>query len=356
MFVSFLVTSWLCGLAFGHLPRDDSSIRYYGRFDDSIDRQASWPGSKIIISFQPMETSITFNLSPMVTSTTHYFLGVELNCVYDNRYEISNVTTSLQITFHDLIPHTSYEMSLVKLSEASNGDSIGTMRFNNLEILGGELFSSKSSLLCSQDKYKLLFIGDSITAAYGVDGVDETCHYTASTQNILESYATLVGQSIDASVHTIAWSGKGVVRNYGDSHPTSTDPMPIYYNRTLATDSTLYWNPTNYIPDLAMIALGANDYSTEPNPSDEDFQTGLTNLVNQIKIDYPSAKIVLMCEPGSSGNQCANIEVVSTKTNSVYVPIPDDAVVSYGCDYHPSVQSQVNIANIVIPVVKSLLQ
>jgi lysophospholipase L1-like esterase len=353
VFVVFLLTSFLFSFVFGHLP-DDSTIRYYGRFDNSIDRQTEWPGSKIIMTVQATGSTVTLTLSPLVTSTTHYFIGIELNCLYYNRYEISNTTSKFQVTLDNLIPETIYEIGIVKISEAHNGDSVGTMAFDDLDMIGGNLLSSNPST-CYKENYKLLVVGDSITAAYGVDGADATCHYTASTQNILESYATLVAQSIDASVHTIAWSGKGVVRNYGDVNPTSTEPMPIYYNRTLATDSTLYWNPRNYIPDIAIIALGANDYSTEPNPSDEDFQTGLTNLVNQIKTDYPSAKIVLMCEPGPSGNQCVNIEAVSTKTASVYVRIPNDAVVSYGCDYHPSVESQVNIANIVIPVVKSLL-
>jgi lysophospholipase L1-like esterase len=349
----FLLASFLFGLVSGHLP-DDSKIRYFGRFDQSVDRQTEWPGSKLIMTVQAMESTVSLTLSPLVSSTTHYFVGIELNCLYSNRYEISNTTSKFQVTLDNLNPGTVYEIGVVKISEAHNGDSIGTMAFNGLDIVGGNLLPSTPST-CYKEMFKLLVVGDSITAAYGVDGTDEYCHYTASTQNILESYATLVAQSIDASVHTIAWSGKGVVRNYGDSNPTSTEPMPIYYNRTLATDSTLYWNPSNYIPDIAIIALGANDYSTQPNPSDSDFQTGLTNLVNQIKSDYPSAKIVLMCEPGPSGNQCANIEAVSMKTASTYVRIPNDAIVSYGCDYHPSVESQVNIANIVIPVVKSLL-
>ena len=106
----------------------------------------------------------------------------------------------------------------------------------------------------------------------GVEGV-YPCTFSASTENILYSYATLVAAAVDAELHTIAWSGKGVVRNYGDLNPTSPDPMPIYYNRTLgiSKEQSMVWNPAQYIPDIVIVTLGSNDYSTTPHPSDEDF-------------------------------------------------------------------------------------
>ena len=72
----------------------------------------------------------------------------------------------------------------------------------------------------------------------------------------------------------IQWSGKGVVRNYGDVNRSSTDPMPTYYNRTLGTQPLPYWDPKQFQHDLVIVALGANDYSTEPHPLDEDFLAG----------------------------------------------------------------------------------
>jgi lysophospholipase L1-like esterase len=365
--ISLLLWGCLSALVCGHLPTD--SMQYIGRFDNSIDRQTEWPGSKIHFTVEAIETKLTLTLSALVTSNTHYFAAIEVNCVYSNRYEIFEGMNKIQFSIESTIPGQKYDLSVVKISEAHNGDSVGTMTWNEIEILGGNLLTREiAGETCdrgtSTTSPNLLFIGDSITAAYGVDGTDAYCHYTAATQNILESYATLVAKSVSANLQTIAWSGKGAVRNYGDPNPTSTEPMPIFYNRTLATDPTTYWTPSNFIPDVVIIALGANDYSTQPQPSDEDFQTALITLIQQLRVDFPSSsrgngqlKVVLMCEPGAVGNQCVNIETVATSktVDAVYVKIPNEAVVSYGCDYHPSVEAQVNIADIVIPVVKSLL-
>ena len=161
-----------------------------------------------------------------------------------------------------------YEISLIKLTEAS----LGAMSFGDFAITNGKMISFDDVKSCHSREYRLLFIGDSITAGYGVEGV-YPCTFSASTENILYSYATLVAAAVDAELHTIAWSGKGVVRNYGDLNPTSPDPMPIYYNRTLgiSNEQSMVWNPAQYIPDIVIVTLGSNDYSTTPHPSDEDF-------------------------------------------------------------------------------------
>ena len=183
-----------------------------------------------------------------------------------------------------------------------------------------------------------MVIGDSISAGYGVEGI-EPCTWSASTENVLDSYATLVAAAVDAEVIVVAWSGKGMVRNYGDVNTTSKDPMPIYYNRTLANIPSSYWNPQGYTPDIVLVALGANDYSTTPHPSDEDFRNGYINLLTQIRSDYPSAQIATICEPYTFDHECENVKYVADTMGAVYIKITDDIYVTpKGCDGHPSFQ------------------
>jgi hypothetical protein len=164
-------------------------------------------------------------------------------------------------------------------------------------------------------------------------------------------------------VHIAAWSGKGAVRNYGDANPTSIDPLPTYYNKTLGTlynptttSDFNYWTPSNYSPELVVVMLGSNDYSTEPHPSDEQFTGALTAFAQQIQHDYPAAKLLLMCSPSANvENQCRNINDAATQTGAFYLGIPADVYVSYGCDGHPSAATQENIASNVIPMVQSIL-
>eukprot|EP01034_Spumella_vulgaris_P001768 gene1768-2321_t len=53
----------------------------------------------------------------------------------------------------------------------------------------------------------MLVFGDSVSVAYGVDGV-YPCPFTAETQNVAEGYVSLVAEAINADLHVIGWSGK----------------------------------------------------------------------------------------------------------------------------------------------------
>lgn len=339
-----------------------SEIEYLGRWNINTSPYTSeWEGSRITFTLQIktlISSTITIKLISNNIKSFSTYLGLEINCKYIQKYQFNNEKNSILIELQNVKENEIYDISLVKLTESYYSDSYGTISFDDIIIDNGSgNIIPRSSQSCYNHQNKLLFIGDSITAAYGVEGSNEFCHYSASTQNVLDSYAFLVAQNVNAFAHTLAWSGKGVVRNYGDVNPTSVDPMPIYYNRTFASssDPSNYWNPSNYIPDIVIISLGANDYSTQPNPSDYDFQNGLTNFISVIRNDYQNIQILLLCEPGSNGNQCSNIQKVSENTGVFYVKVPDDVVVSFGCDYHPSIQAQINMANVVTPVVQDIL-
>ncbi|CAN0088279.1 unnamed protein product [Ectocarpus fasciculatus] len=330
-----------------------SSISYIGRFDHSQSSpRCDWSGSGITFHVtNEAAASSTLSVTLSVAATSTNFLSVLVNCEVLGKYEISPELGEVKFSFEQT-PGSTYEINVVKVTEASQG----VVSFEDLVVDGGYLASGVDRSCRNKNDINLLFIGDSITAAYGVEGTNP-CSFSPDTENILDSYATLVANDIGAELHTIAWSGKGVVRNYGDEQTTSADPMPIYYNRTLGEydDTSLTWNPRHYLPDVVMVMLGANDYSTTPYPSDEDFINGLVGLLSQIYRDYPNAKVGAMCSAEPDGNQCTNIEQAAKLTSSTYVKIDDSVYVSYGCDYHPSIETQRNIADIVTPVVQEML-
>lgn len=322
-----------------------------------------------------VDVSLTANIGTVSGSDMMlYFVGVLVNCELLDIYEISSVNNVIQFSFTASSSSSSVdEIHVIKLTEGSYSDSQGEL------ALSGYTLSANSHLVAQQvvdnvpptcrnpSDLNLLIIGDSLTAAYGVDGSDP-CTYSASTQNFLHSYAYLTAQALGAELMTVAWSGKGVVRNYGDPNPTSVNPLPTYYNRTLAPlpaekegeaglTSENYWDPSRYTPTVVLVMLGSNDYSTTPNPSDEDFTNGLVDFLNIISTDYPSALLAAMCAPSNHGNQCANIENATKMTGSTFVSMNSSLYVSpNGCDGHPSIQTQQNIADVVTPAVRDMLK
>ncbi len=57
---------------------------------------------------------------------------------------------------------------------------------------------------------RLLFIGDSITAGYGVLCNDTAAPFAAETESAYHTYAAVAARALDADAHVIAFSGKGV--------------------------------------------------------------------------------------------------------------------------------------------------
>lgn len=91
----------------------------------------------------------------------------------------------------------------------------------------------------------------------------------------ISTYGPLIARAVNADFFVEAWSGKGMVRNYGDPNITSVDPFPKYYPYTLATEWTQKWDFYAWVPDVIVINLGTNDYSTQPHPPQNVFETGI---------------------------------------------------------------------------------
>jgi lysophospholipase L1-like esterase len=337
-----------------------NDLRFVGRFDLTREYpSADWSGSGVTMfvknshpsssnenTNELVDISLTANLDDVSgAENTLYFAGVLLNCELLGIFEVSSANNIIQFSFSTSQDRPIDEIYIMKLTEGSNGDAQGQLSLkeytlsNNTHIMPQQATQNIPRTCRNPNNLKLLIIGDSITAAYGVEGVNP-CSFTAATQNFMYSYAYLTAQALGADLTTVAWSGKGVVRNYGDPNPTSVNPMPTYYNRTLATLSTEgklnYWDPSRYTPDVVLVMLGTNDYSTTPNPSDEDFTTGLVDFITLIKRDYPSALIGAMCAPSNHGNQCMNIENATQITGASFVSMNSSLYVSPdGCDGHP---------------------
>ncbi len=242
-------------------------FNYVGRFDRSLASSLisqNWPRTGIEFSVkadgaEQLLLSIQFNVS----SLPQFYVSLENDCEFIEKYSISESQSLVVVAFDKSVANAIHEFRVLKITEALCGsDAQGEMQILSIAVSGGELVdvtNEPTFKSCySNNSFKLLTIGDSITAAYGVDGV-YPCKYSASTQNILHSYAHLVATSLGADLQVVAWSGKGVVRNYGDSYQMSSDPMPMFYNRTIATRYTGiddYWRPNRYVADVVLVMLG----------------------------------------------------------------------------------------------------
>jgi len=355
-----------------HAFPGSESVRLIGRWNTH--GQANWPMSGFEIMLQAADDDVNDPPAPSLIvefdqcEACQYVVETFADNISQGRSTIN--PTSLTLTIQ--LPALTQSVRVLKVTEAdigaSDGGTLGVMSIASVKTTAPAVAAEGRKSSASSDKatkLKLLVFGDSLTCGYGVLGTGP-CDFTASTESSTASWAGVTAKELQAELSQVTWSGKGVVRNYGDVQQTSDYPLPFYYNRTLGFNPTdkgfagddLYWDPLNYQPDLLLVLLGSNDYSTNPVPETSEFVSGYSALVQQMKRDYPHAKIVLLCAPDqSSSAKCPNVKTTASQNKVHFLQIqPTDPVAWGGCSGHPTVTQQKQMAELsVLPFLKTLL-
>ncbi len=171
-------------------------------------------------------------------------------------------------------------------------------------------------------------------------------------RNFHNSYAAITARAFNATYVVTSWSGKGMVRNYGDKKTTSPDPMPSYFTNAVA-NLPKYQYDFAFQPDIVVINLGTNDFSTKPNPSFEEFSGGYNKFLDVVRQKYGDVKIFCMNGPYKipyTPQIVADRKDLKIKFADVQDVLGQD---DWGCDGHPNVQGQTKMANILIGIIRN---
>ncbi|MFI7433656.1 cellulose binding domain-containing protein [Micromonospora haikouensis] len=110
------------------------------------------------------------------------------------------------------------------------------------------------------------FIGDSLTVGYGNTSGTRDCtgDQVTRTTNTDLSFGALTARELDADYQVNAYSGIGMVRNYNGGSPGVN--YGTYYDRALLhVDGDVWDRPATWRPQLVVVDLGTNDFSTPIN-------------------------------------------------------------------------------------------
>ncbi len=138
------------------------------------------------------------------------------------------------------------------------------------------------------------FIGDSITAGFGTEGKDPKEPFSPETENCNLAYGAILSRMFDTDYTFLAHSGRGLVRNYADTAKVSklgtmSDRVLCVFDERI----TPKWDYSSVRrPDVVVINLGSNDFSTRPHPSKEDYILGYENLVKHLRLVYGDIPII----------------------------------------------------------------
>jgi lysophospholipase L1-like esterase len=287
----------------------------------------SWPGVSIQARFTGTAVSMAVNNATANNRITVVVDGGPPNVIaLASGQSTVSLASGLTSGTHDLL--------VWRNTEASPG---GTTTFSDLTAFGtgGALLAPGAA-----PARRIEVVGDSLSVGAGVEG-DSTCTggIDAYTDNYL-AYGSVAARAVSADVVTIAYSGIGVYRNYGETTPTATSlTMPKRY--PYALPDTVLWNFSLYQPQAVVINLGTNDFgSGDPGTP---YETAYVSFVEAIRQEYADTYFILIDMYGGTRLTRLNNILASLKASGetkVEVLSLDSVQNNLGCNQHPNVEGQ----------------
>ncbi|MCK2218561.1 polysaccharide deacetylase family protein [Actinomadura sp. ATCC 31491] len=209
------------------------------------------------------------------------------------------------------------------------------------------------------------FIGDSWTAGYGNMSTSRDCSATGGinpNSDADQTFGARTARALNADHQLTAWSGMGMVRNYNGSSP-GTD-FRTYYDRTLQAAGTAAWQPPRtWRPQVVVVGLGINDFSTPLNPGEPwagtaalaaDFRAAYLGFLAKLRLRYGPGTFLVLTYPTMSGTPLADSvqQVVrernsqgDTRVSALHYDNDALGLDLLGCDWHPSLHDHRLLAN-----------
>ena len=248
-----------------------------------------------------------------------------------------------------------HQIELFKRVEAAPRGASGA---GKAEVLGFVLHGS--ALLPAQRPLRRLeFVGDSITCGYGNEvetTTPETAPYTTRASNGHKAYGAVTAALLGAQYSAVAYSGRGMSRNFGG---VAGQILPDMYLSSIPEDAaSSTWDPAQYVPDAVIINLGTNDFSST-GVDRALFIRNYTNFLTTLRGYYPKAALVAAIGPMLSDHYPpgenvwtkaqADIKTVvaaraAAGDSNVHFVAFAPQTAPYGEDWHPTVATHQKMA------------
>lgn len=311
------------------LAAAQEEVRFLGRVNPETNA-LTWPGTGVSFTFTGTTATIEV-ASAQGSSSVELTVDGEETVVLDVDGDISTAE----------LPEGEHTVILRKRSG---------MDFGVFSI--GEVTTDGTFIAQEPPERQIEVIGDSISVGYGLDG-SNPCANSAEVENNPETYAVLAADALDADYHIVAWSGRGLTRNYMDPVLDDEPLLPELYTRYGADEpADSYTFPESWSPDVVVINLGTNDWSyiDVRDPIDPAvFTEAMVEFVQTIQGHYPDATYFLL------GSPMLNDDYPSAEDaqHSTHAQALQDAIADLGgdnvhfldwpaqgsdvgCDYHPN--------------------
>lgn len=335
----------------------DARVRVMGRY--VVDSGAvSFGASGVTFFIRFRGSSLDVDLERASADTAnHDWFTVVVDGGEPSRFRTRSSTT--RYTLASGLPSGVHTVALSKATEGQNGhDRLVAIHAD--ELLQADPLPTG----------RIEFIGNSITAGYGLDPRPVACKqgtwYDATHAWL--AYGPRVARRVNAQWMLSAISGIGMVRNWNSPGPV----MPSVYHGVFMEygDSTTHWDFRRYTPDLVIVALGTNDFSDgdgrTPRPAlDGDaFVRDYTRFVAGVRSRYPGATLLLLTSAMLDEAKNRTLDGYLQRVIDARASAGDSAIAKFsfkgrytsGCDGHPDLGEQRRMADELEPEVRARMR
>ena len=326
----------------GATIRGPVTVRLIGRFDarDPAGPRLAWPGSAIAARF----TGTGIDVKLRDDGTSFFTVVVDRG----GPTKLATIRGAHDYTIASNLPPGAHDVVVTKRTESF----VGTVQYLGLKPHDGSLLEPGAP-----PGRRIEFVGDSITCGYGNLGASTQCSFTADTEDATSGYAALAAGDLDADATLVAYSGKGMYRDFRGS---TKEQMPVLYRRSLPDAPSSEWSFDSAAPDVVVVHLGTNDFYTgDPGPAFTDAYVG---FLGDLRQRYPAALFVCAVSPMLSDSHPPRVRRRTAAATAIRTAVErrsgagdarvkflefdeQDPKDGYGCEDHPSLRTHRNMAN-----------
>jgi lysophospholipase L1-like esterase len=205
---------------------------------------------------------------------------------------------------------------------------------------------------------RIEFIGDSFTAAYGNLSASRRCTDIAAQTDVTQGYAVQAARALQADWRIHAASGMGLVRNWAGGRPQENHGTQ--YARLLQ-DRPGAPSDDGWVPDIVVIGLGTNDFSTPVKPGEprdaatleRDYLAAFRQLLAEVRQRAPRVRLLLLSVgvPGNGDRLRPLVKQIAAEHGAA--TLDWGAITAMGCDGHPDLADHRHMAARLVMALKS---
>lgn len=230
--------------------------------------------------------------------------------------------------------------------------------------LSAVYLSAGGTLFPVQRKERMIeFIGDSYTCGFGTESNQPTEPFRLDTENCNKAYGCIIARYFNADYVLVAHSGRGMVRNYGDNVQRSEGTMRSRYLQVYDQHATTPYDFKAYTPDLVVINLGTNDFSTIVTPTPQQYVDAYIQMIDTIRGRY-GQNIPVLCVKAHSANRYLTtcLELLKQRMYAdkkvFFAGFPAGLITpdkDLGASYHPNYHGNKKLSMSIIPQIASIM-